>query len=427
MAVRVVVTFVILCVELCLSDTKRLHPVVLVPGNGGSQVEGRINKTEVVHYVCSKTSDWFTMWLNLELMIPEVIDCWVDNVKLKYDNVTHKTSNNDGVEVRIPGFGNTTTVEWLDPSQRFFSIYFSKIVAKLVLQGYERGVNLHGAPYDFRKAANEQEEYFENIKRLIESTYSTNGNISVILLTHSMGSPMMLYFLNSQSQSWKDKHIRCLTTLAGPWGGAVEALKVFAVGDNFGAWLILNEKKLMGEQRTSPGLSWLMPTTPFWNSSEVLVETAEKNYTVEDYEQFFNDLEEPNGWLMREDTAQLIAGLPAPGVEVFCLHGSGVDTVEKLVYKAGEFPGSDPSIVVKGDGDGTVNTRSLLGCRRWQEMQEKPVHHHVFQGVSHLGILREDPPTDFIDTLINIVNDDLNMEQDEFTENEIIPIIEVLH
>ena len=418
---------VVIVTILCESSGRQLHPIVLVPGNGGSQVEGRINKTKVVHYVCSKTSDWFTMWLNLEQMIPEVIDCWVDNVKLKYDNVSHTTSNNDGVEVRIPGFGNTTTVEWLDPSQRFFSIYFSKIVEKLSLQGYERGVNIHGAPYDFRKAANEHGEYFDNVKELIETTYKDNGNNSVILLTHSMGSPMMLFFLNHQSQTWKEKYIRCLTTLAGPWGGAVEALKVFAVGDNFGAWLVLNEKKLMGEQRTSPGLAWLMPNTPFWNNSEVLVETEGKNYTVEDYQQFFNDLSEPNGWLMREDTAGLLAGLPAPGVEVFCLHGEGVDTVEKLVYKEGEFPGSDPSVVVMGDGDGTVNTRSLVGCIQWREKQDKPVHHHVFPGVDHLGILRNDPPTDFISNIITIINDDLNIEQESFTEKTNVPIIEVIN
>lgn len=48
-----------------------LHPIILVPGDGGSQVEGRLNKTTTVHYICSKTSDWFTLWLNLQQMIPE--------------------------------------------------------------------------------------------------------------------------------------------------------------------------------------------------------------------------------------------------------------------------------------------------------------------------------------------------------------------
>ena len=38
-----------------------------------SQVEGRIvNKTTVPHYLCSKNSDWFTLWLSLEQMVPEV-------------------------------------------------------------------------------------------------------------------------------------------------------------------------------------------------------------------------------------------------------------------------------------------------------------------------------------------------------------------
>ena len=32
---------------------------------------------------------------------------------LQYDQKTHTTFNNDGVETRVPGFGNTTTVEYL--------------------------------------------------------------------------------------------------------------------------------------------------------------------------------------------------------------------------------------------------------------------------------------------------------------------------
>ena len=55
-----------------------------------------------------------------------MMDCWVDNMILRYDTDTHTTSNNDGVEVRVPGFGNTTTVEWLDTSRRSCSLYFAR-------------------------------------------------------------------------------------------------------------------------------------------------------------------------------------------------------------------------------------------------------------------------------------------------------------
>ena len=65
---------------------------------------------------------------------------------------------------------------------------------------------------------------------LIESTYEKNGKQKVILLCHSMGSPMMLHLLQSKSDAWKDKYIRALVTLAGVWGGTVRALKVYLLG-----------------------------------------------------------------------------------------------------------------------------------------------------------------------------------------------------
>jgi hypothetical protein len=53
----------------------------------------------------------------------------------------------------------------------------------------------------------------------------------VILLCHSMGSPMMLYLLNQKTDSWKEKYIRAFITLAGVWGGTVRALKVYLLGE----------------------------------------------------------------------------------------------------------------------------------------------------------------------------------------------------
>merc|ERR1712080_11477 len=113
--------------------------------------------------------------------------------------------------------------------------------------------------------------------------------------------------------------------------------------------------------------------------------------------------------------------LEPPGVEVFCVHGSGVPTVEKLVYKEGESPGIDPAME-KGDGDGTVNIRSLRACTAWQGKQRTPVHHHVLQGINHMGILRDAAATEYVDSLVGMVNDDINHD----TEGEILPIIEII-
>lgn len=130
-----------------------LNPVILIPGDGGSQIDAKLNKTTSVHYLCQKqTNDYFNIWLNMELLVPFVIDCWIDNMKLVYDNRTRTTRNPDGVNLRIPGFGGTESVEWLDPSHASTGSYFHPITDMLVSLGHKRNITVKGAPYDFRKA-----------------------------------------------------------------------------------------------------------------------------------------------------------------------------------------------------------------------------------------------------------------------------------
>ena len=123
------------------------YPAIFIPGDGGSQIWARLNRTlPPPHFFCARHSNWFELWLNLELIVPEVIDCFVDNMRLVYNETTKKTSNLDGVETQIPGFGNTSTVEFFDASGFYYSSYFAQIIGNLVTLGYTRGVNLRGAP-----------------------------------------------------------------------------------------------------------------------------------------------------------------------------------------------------------------------------------------------------------------------------------------
>lgn len=68
------------------------------------------------------------------------------------------------------------------------------------------------------------------LKALVEETYTNNNKSAVTLLVHSMGGSMALQFLRLQSQKWKDTYIQRMISLSTPWGGAVKALKVFAIG-----------------------------------------------------------------------------------------------------------------------------------------------------------------------------------------------------
>lgn len=139
-------------ITILSSTWATISPVILIPGDGGCQLEAKLNKSEVVHYICEKTTtDYFNIWLNMELLVPMVIDCWIDNIKLTYDNVTRKTTNPPGVDIRVPGFGGSETVEWLDPSHASTGSYFKTIANTLVGIGHVRNKTIKGAPYDFRK------------------------------------------------------------------------------------------------------------------------------------------------------------------------------------------------------------------------------------------------------------------------------------
>ncbi|XP_070574884.1 lysosomal phospholipase A and acyltransferase-like [Ptychodera flava] len=400
MAVRKVytaATFVVLislgCIHTGLVHSKPSvratigSPVVLIPGDGGSHMLGKLNRTEVIHYFCrAHTDDFFNIWLNLEELIPYIIDCWADNIKLIYDNVTRTTADMPGVSVAIPDWGNTSSVEWLDPSKVSYGSYFAPLVDKMVALGYERGVSVRGAPYDFRKAPNEGQVLLKNLTKLIEDTYAQNGHRRVVLITHSMGGPYALYLLNHKSQAWKDKYIKALASVGGPWVGAAKVLRLYASGDDLGAFVV-NPLAVRPAQRTFPSSAWLFPNDDFWDPNEVLVSTPQKNYTMKDKKEYFDDLGIPFAYQMWLDTKDLIHNVTAPGVPVFCLHGSGLDTPERFIYdEKHKFPDTQP-ITISGPGDGTVNMKSLKACLMWRKQQKHPVIEKDFPGNEHVAIL----------------------------------------
>ena len=163
-------------VTTTLPGDVELHPVILLPGDGGSRIQAKLDDPSKDPFLCTKvTNDFYDIWVNIE-QLSLGIECWKQNMALVYDPVTRTTSDIQGVTTRIPGTppaGTTVDIEWLDPSDiwKDATVYYAKMVEKLSALGYKTGVNLHGAPYDWRRAANEQEQYFIELRNLIQNTY----------------------------------------------------------------------------------------------------------------------------------------------------------------------------------------------------------------------------------------------------------------
>ncbi|KAM5208151.1 lysosomal phospholipase A and acyltransferase isoform 2-T2 [Hipposideros larvatus] len=387
-----------------------------VPGDLGNQLEAKLDKPKVVHYLCSKKTDsYFTLWLNLELLLPVIIDCWIDNIRwelrhrwgaaqqlnlkrppesisissppqetarLVYNRTSRATQFPDGVDVHVPGFGKTFSLEFLDPSKSSMGSYFHTMVESLVGWGYTRGEDVQGAPYDWRRAPNENGPYFLALQEMIEAMYQLYGG-PVVLVAHSMGNMYTLYFLQRQPQAWKDKYIRAFVALGAPWGGVAKTLRVLASGDN-NRIPVISPLKIREQQRSAVSTSWLLPYNYTWSPEKVFVRTPTTNYTLRDYHRFFQDIGFEDGWLMRQDTEGLVETMVPPGVQMHCLYGTGVPTPDSFYYES--LPDRDPKIYF-GDGDGTVNLQSALHCQTWRNHQEQEVSLQALPGSEHIEML----------------------------------------
>lgn len=173
-----------------------------------------------------------------------------------------------------------------------------------------------------------------------------------------------------------------------------------SLGDDLDVYVV-NPLSVRPLQRSIPSSAWLMPYQGFWKPDEVIGYGPIRNYTVSNYDKLFEDINFPDGYMMRKDTEGLgLKELKAPGVEVHCLHGTAVKTPETFHWTEKQFPDSSPSTDY-GPGDGTVNLRSLHGCLLWRGKQKQKVLHQEFAGVGHLGILKSPDAIAYLKSIVH--------------------------
>jgi len=218
--------------------------------------------------------------------------------------------------------------------------------------------------------------------------YKDNDNTSVTIVTHSMGSPVMLYFFTHvASQEWKNKYIKAFIPLSGVWKGSIITLTSIITGDPQG--IPVQPLTVRHLQRSSPSTYFLIPIpdNSTWNSTDPVIVTPNKNYTVHDYPTLFNDMQYSIGYAQYKALPSFLTTLSPPNVDTYCYYGMDIPTPVMLVYKEGWFPDIFPNIIRTGNGDGMVNDVSLQACSIWKQAQSHKLTVLSFPGVDHIQIV----------------------------------------
>ena len=368
-------------------------PVIIIPGTGGSQIEAKLDKPSVNHFYCSRTSDWYTLWLSVTQLIPPFINCWVDNIMLLWDPVTKTYSNNAGVSTRIPySDGSTLNFEYMDPSIHYGdSDYFHTLVEAMVGAGGVRNVTIRGSPYDFRHSPSSAYagNWLDKMTTLVEETYELNNETKVTILSHSMGCLYGLWFLNQKDDEWKSKYIFQWIPTAGVFGGAGSGIKQVLSGDvSIVPIPGLTGLTVREEQRSYESSMLLLPTPQVWGSNP-LIFTPNNNYSVYDYETLFQRSNFEYGFERYQLVANQTANLNPPGVHTVHLYGIDKDTPTFFRYSSDNNFDEEPE-TINGNGDDTVPIASLQSAGLlWKDNNNgKAFFEKSYSGQTHTGILK---------------------------------------
>lgn len=103
-----------------------LHPLVLIPGNGGNQLEARLTEEYRPSSIfCHRwarrrggAGGWFRLWFDPSVVVAPFTRCFAERMTLHYHRELDDYRNAPGVEIRVPHFGSTLGLLYLDPHLR---------------------------------------------------------------------------------------------------------------------------------------------------------------------------------------------------------------------------------------------------------------------------------------------------------------------
>ena len=230
---------------------------------------------------------------------------------------------------------------------------------------------------------------YQLLRNLVEDTYTTNGNASVHLLSHSLGGPYTNLFLVSYvSAAWKAQYIASHIQLSSPIMGSVPAIEGILSGPMYDYIPQFLPSLIVPAIRSFPSIAWMFPRVysgyNAWGGAHgpapnrgtedpIFISTPTHNYTLStlgDLAKAVNATVIIDQWdRIMEATAR---STDDPGVQVLCVYANDTRTDLAISLPDDKFDKKGTRLSSTW-GDGTVNLESLRACNRWSNVTERPI------------------------------------------------------
>ncbi|KAB8345859.1 hypothetical protein FH972_022914 [Carpinus fangiana] len=241
------------------------HPVIMIPGVISTGLESWGTEASSRQYFRKR------LWGSWSMMRALVMDkqAWKKHLMLDMDTGLDP----EGIKLRA--------AQGFDATDFFITGYWiwNKILENLATIGYDPS-NAFTAAYDWRLSyANLEvrDQYFSRLKLHIEQAKRIQGR-KVVLLSHSMGSQVLFYFMHwveaegfgNGGSSWIDDHVDSWINISGSMLGAVKGVPAVLSGEmkdtaQLNAFAVYGLEKFLSRHeraelfRAMPGISSLLP------------------------------------------------------------------------------------------------------------------------------------------------------------------------
>jgi lysophospholipase-3 len=315
-----------------------------------------------------------------------MLGCLEAVLTMQYNELQNEFVNPLGVEVRSAPFG---TFESLLPES---SANFKPLRDALSSHGYKEGTDLFAAPYEWRRAIISIPEFTTSLSALVETAYMSNGNHKTHFIAHSSGGSMLLYFMNKQSQEWKDKYVESIITLSGNFAGEVDNYHDIITG------LPVIEHVSKSVYQTWDFYAWLLPNPRVYGGNRTIIYTSSRNYTAHDSLKLLLDLGLKPLANLYPQYSELTGRLDPPNVTTHCFFGSQLPTAAGYIYSTLDKP---PTKTIESSGDGEQDDTTNMSCKKWASMSPR----YFFEAKEFPGVKHTEMPThpDVVKEILSIV------------------------